>query len=128
MVRVAGVAPDGRRRNDDGVSDQPAPLAGVRIIESSLLGPGAITSHLADLGADVIKVEPPQGDYIREMTWPIVEGDSLLHLHIHRSKRSVILNLKQPEAVQVYLDLARNADAVVQAIPPGSLAKLGRGY
>src|SRR5438128_2628655 len=51
-----------------------APLHGVRIVESSMLGPGAITTHLADLGADVIKVEPPQGDYVREMTWPIVEG------------------------------------------------------
>ena len=68
--------------NHCAVTDQPAPLAGVRVIESSLLGPGAITSHLADLGADVIKIEPPQGDYIREMTWPIVEGSSLLHLHI----------------------------------------------
>ncbi|HEY5165142.1 MAG TPA: CoA transferase, partial [Acidimicrobiia bacterium] len=64
-------------------------LTGVRIIESSLLGPGELTSFLADLGADVIKVEPPQGDYIRRMTWPIVEGDSLLHLHIHRGKRSI---------------------------------------
>ena len=60
------------------------PLAGVRVIESSLLGPGAITTHLADLGAEVIKVESPAGDYIREMTWPIVEGVSLLHLHVHR--------------------------------------------
>ena len=44
------------------------PLAGVRVIESSLLGPAAITTHLADLGADVIKVEAPAGDYVREMT------------------------------------------------------------
>ncbi len=50
-------------------------LEGVRVIESSLLGPAAITSHLVDLGADVIKVEPPGGDYVRQMTWPIVEGD-----------------------------------------------------
>jgi|GEM_PF-6037436 len=51
---------------------RPPPLAGLRVIESSLLGPGAITTHLADLGAEVIKVESPSGDYIREMTWPIV--------------------------------------------------------
>jgi crotonobetainyl-CoA:carnitine CoA-transferase CaiB-like acyl-CoA transferase len=100
----------------------------VRVIESSLLGPGAITSHLADMGADVIKVEPAQGDYIRQMTWPIVEGDSLMHLHIHRGKRSITLNLKNPDAVQVYLDLVRTADAVVEAMRPGSLAKLGLGY
>ena len=65
------------------------PLAGVRVVECSMLGPGAVTTHLADLGADVIKVEPPSGDYIREMTWPIVEGVSLMHLHISRGKRSV---------------------------------------
>ena len=65
-----------------------APLEGLRVIESSLLGPGAISMHLADLGAEVIKVEAPGGDYIREMTWPIIEGVSLLHLHISRGKKS----------------------------------------
>ncbi|HEX7410056.1 MAG TPA: CoA transferase, partial [Candidatus Binatia bacterium] len=62
------------------------PLASVRVIESSLLGPGAITTHLADLGAEVIKVESPSGDYVRDMTWPIINGVSLFHLHISRGK------------------------------------------
>jgi crotonobetainyl-CoA:carnitine CoA-transferase CaiB-like acyl-CoA transferase len=106
----------------------PAPLAGVRVIESSLLGPGELTHFLADLGAEVIKVEPPQGDYVRRMTWPIVEGDSLLHLHIHRGKRSVVLDLRTSEGVEVYLDLVRGADAVVEAMRPGALAKRGLGY
>jgi len=104
------------------------PLSGVRVIESSLLGPGELTSFLADLGADVIKVEPPQGDYVRQMTWPIVEGDSLLHLHIHRNKRSITLDLRTPEAVDVYLDLVRGADAVVEAMRPGALEKRGLGF
>ena len=104
------------------------PLAGLRVIESSLLGPGAITTHLADLGADVIKVESPGGDYIREMTWPIVEGVSLLHLHVHRGKQSIVLDLRKPEAIAVYLDLVRGADAVVEAMRPGSLAKRGLGF
>ncbi|MEB2346578.1 MAG: CoA transferase [Deltaproteobacteria bacterium] len=107
---------------------QRPPLAGLRVIESSLLGPGAITTHLADLGADVIKVESPAGDYIREMTWPIVEGVSLLHLHVHRGKRSLVLDLRKPEAVEVYKDLARGADVVVEAMRPGSLARRGLGY
>jgi crotonobetainyl-CoA:carnitine CoA-transferase CaiB-like acyl-CoA transferase len=106
----------------------PPLLAGVRVIESSLLGPGLVSTFLADLGADVIKVEPPQGDYIRQMTWPIVEGNSLLHLHTHRGKRSVTLNLKTEEGVEVYRDLVRGADAVLEAMRPGSLAKLGLGY
>jgi crotonobetainyl-CoA:carnitine CoA-transferase CaiB-like acyl-CoA transferase len=103
-------------------------LGGVRVIESSLLGPAAITLHLADLGAEVIKVEPPQGDYVRQMTWPIVEGVSLMHLHINRGKHSVALDLRTPEAVEVYLDLVRNADAVVEAMRPGALEKRGLGY
>ena len=103
-------------------------LDGVRVIESSLLGPAAITLHLADLGAEVIKVEPPQGDYVRQMTWPIVEGVSLMHLHINRGKRSVTLDLRTPEGVEVYLDLVRGADAVVEAMRPGALAKRGLGY
>jgi len=104
------------------------PLSGLRVIECSLLGPGAVTTHLADLGAEVIKIESPQGDYIREMTWPIVRGVSLLHLHIHRGKRSAVLDLRQPEAVAVFLDLVRGADVVAEAMRPGSLARRGLGF
>jgi crotonobetainyl-CoA:carnitine CoA-transferase CaiB-like acyl-CoA transferase len=110
------------------VAQKTGPLAGLRVVESSLLGPGAITTHLADLGAEVIKVESPGGDYIREMTWPIVEGVSLLHLHVHRGKQSLVLDLKKPEAVAVYLDLVRRSDVVVEAMRPGSLARRGLGY
>ncbi|MFQ5417263.1 MAG: CaiB/BaiF CoA transferase family protein [Myxococcota bacterium] len=105
-----------------------SPLSGVRIIESSLLGPAAITTHLADLGAEVIKVESPSGDYVREMAWPIVNGTSLLHLHINRGKKSLTLDLRKPEGVQVYLDLVEGADIVIEAMRPGSLAKRGLGY
>jgi crotonobetainyl-CoA:carnitine CoA-transferase CaiB-like acyl-CoA transferase len=105
-----------------------APLAGLRVIESSLLGPAAITTHLADLGAEVIKVESPAGDYVREMTWPIVRGVSLLHLHVNRGKRSVVLDLRKPEAVEVFRDLVRGADVVVEAMRPGSLARRGLGF
>ena len=83
---------------------------------------------LADLGAEVIKVEPPQGDYVREMTWPIVEGVSLMHLHVNRGKRSVVLDLRTPEGREVFLDLVRGADAVVEAMRPGGLARRGLGY
>ena len=110
------------------MSNRTTPLAGLRVIESSLLGPAAITTHLADLGAEVIKVESPAGDYIREMTWPIIEGNSLLHLHINRGKKSLTLNLKREEAVAIYLDLVRDADVVVEAMRPGSLARRGLGY
>ena len=103
-------------------------LSGVRIIESSLLGPGQISTFFSDLGADVIKVEPPQGDYIRQMTWPIINGVSLLHLHTHRGKRSIALNLKTDEGLGIYKELVSSADAVVEAMRPGTLEKLGLGY
>ena len=101
---------------------------GVRVIECSMLGPGALGTHLADLGAEVIKVEPPSGDYIREMTWPIVEGVSLLHLHIGRGKKSIVLDLRPPEGVATFLDLVRGADAVIEAMRPGGLERRGLGW
>ena len=111
-----------------GMTNPSAPLAGVRIIEASLLGPAAITSSLVDLGADVVKVESPQGDYIREMTWPIVEGVSLMHLHLNRGKRSIVLDLKTEEGVATFLELARHADAVIEAMRPGALERRGLGF
>jgi crotonobetainyl-CoA:carnitine CoA-transferase CaiB-like acyl-CoA transferase len=110
------------------VRQKQGPLAGVRIVECSMLGPGAITTHLADLGADVLKVEPPAGDYARQMTWPIVEGVSLLHLHISRGKRSIVLDLRTEEGREIFLELVRGADAVVEAMRPGGLDRRGVGY
>lgn len=104
------------------------PLAGVRIIEFSMLGPAAITTPLADLGAEVIKVETPSGDYIRQMTWPIVEGTSLMHLHVNRGKRSLVLDLRKPEGVSTALELIKDADVVIEAMRPGGLERRGLGY
>jgi len=105
-----------------------APLHGIRIIECSALGPAAITMPLVDLGAEVIKVEPPAGDYIREMTWPIVDGVSLMHLHINRGKRSIVMDLRNDEDVAIFKELAATADVVVEAMRPGGLARRGVGY
>jgi crotonobetainyl-CoA:carnitine CoA-transferase CaiB-like acyl-CoA transferase len=107
---------------------RPAPLDGIRILECSALGPAAITMPLIDLGAEVIKVEPPSGDYIREMTWPIVEGVSLMHLHVNRGKRSIVMDLRTEEDVATFKELAKTADVVVEAMRPGGLARRGVGY
>jgi len=104
------------------------PLHGMRIIECSALGPAAITTALVDLGADVIKVEPPGGDYLREMTWPIVEGTSLMHLHLNRGKRSLVLDLRTDAGVAIFKELAADADVVVEAMRPGSLGRRGVGF
>jgi len=110
------------------MGDANRPLAGLKVLENSLLGPGLVATFLSDLGADVVKVEPPAGDYVRQMTWPIVEGNSLLHLHTHRGKRSICLDLKQESALEAYREMAREADVVVEAMRPGSMAKLGLGF
>lgn len=103
-------------------------LSGLRVVECSMLGPGAVTTPLADLGAEVIKVEPPAGDYVRAMSWPIVDGVSLLHLHVNRGKRSIVLDLANPAGREVFLELIAGADAVVEAMRPGGLARRGLGY
>jgi crotonobetainyl-CoA:carnitine CoA-transferase CaiB-like acyl-CoA transferase len=126
--------PGRRVRQDRGQTDvdgrsvmAQGPLAGVRIVECSMLGPAAITTALADLGADVVKVEPPGGDYIRAMTWPIVEGVSLMHLHLNRGKRSITLDLRSDSGKEVFRTLAATADVVVEAMRPGALDRLGLG-
>jgi crotonobetainyl-CoA:carnitine CoA-transferase CaiB-like acyl-CoA transferase len=110
------------------MSERPAPLAGMRIVEVAMLGPGNLTTHLADLGADVIKIEPPQGDYGRRMTWPIVEGVSLLFLHVSRGKKSLVLDLRTDAGKEIFLELVRDADAVVEGMRPGGLDRRGLGF
>ena len=110
------------------MADKPPMLDGVRVIECSLLGPAAMTSHLVDFGAEVIKVEAPSGDYVRQMTWPMVNDISLMHLHINRGKQSLVLDLKVPEAIEVFEALVRESHVVIEAMRPGFLDKRGLGY
>lgn len=103
------------------------PLAGIRIADfsSNMAGPyGAMI--LAQLGADVIKVEAPQGDDAR--AWPpIVEGLSLTHRHMGAGKRSLVVDLKKPEGVQVALALLAQSDVVLQSMRPGVAERIGIG-
>ncbi len=105
------------------------PLLGVRILDLTRLLPGGYcTQILADLGADVIKVEEPgRGDYIR---WspPMVGGYSAAHWVLNRNKRSVTLNLKHPRGRELLLSLAEKAHVLVEGFRPGVMAKLGLGY
>jgi crotonobetainyl-CoA:carnitine CoA-transferase CaiB-like acyl-CoA transferase len=105
-----------------------APLAGVRVIDCSLLAPGATAAHLADLGAEVIKVEAPGGDYVRQLTWPIIEGSSLMHHEVSRGKQSIELDLRQPAGARVFRDLVAKSDVLIEAMRPGALTRRGLGY
>jgi CoA:oxalate CoA-transferase len=105
----------------------PKPLAGIRIIELAnfIAGPFAGTL-LADMGADVVKVEPPAGDMARA-TPPIRNGESVSFAALNRNKRSLVLDLKQPQAIEILLKLAAKSDVFLEAYRPGALDKLGLG-
>ena len=107
-------------------------LAGVRVLDLSMLGPGALGGHFVDFGADVIKVEAPSGDYVRQMTWPIVHDEhgsnSLMHLHLNRGKRSVVLDLKSDDDRERFAALVRTSDVVIEGMRPGFLDKIGFGF
>jgi alpha-methylacyl-CoA racemase len=104
------------------------PLAGLTILDLTRLLPGGYcTLLLADLGANVIKVEEPgRGDYIR---WspPLVEGESGAHRALNRGKRSISLNLKAPQGVELLRRLAFVADVLVESFRPGVMDRLGSG-
>ncbi len=105
------------------------PLAGVRILDLTwvLSGPFC-TATLADLGADVIKVErPPYGDVSRT-TAPIIDGESGYFFSVNRGKRSIALDLTTDEGKALFRDLVREADVMVENFTPGAMDRLGLGY
>jgi crotonobetainyl-CoA:carnitine CoA-transferase CaiB-like acyl-CoA transferase len=104
-------------------------LDGLRVVEVAILAPNMVGMHLADLGADVIKVEVPgRGDYTHSVGLARANGVSFLHLRWNRGKRSVALDLRAPEGVEVFLDLVRRSEVVIEGMRAGALAKRGVGY
>jgi crotonobetainyl-CoA:carnitine CoA-transferase CaiB-like acyl-CoA transferase len=101
---------------------------GVMVVDltNNLAGPNT-TSLLTDFGAEVIKVEKPGGDDNRK--WPpFFEGTSITSVWLNRGKKSIVLDLTQPDGVAVLKDLIRKADVVVESFRPGVMKKLGIGY
>jgi crotonobetainyl-CoA:carnitine CoA-transferase CaiB-like acyl-CoA transferase len=103
-------------------------LADIRVIDLSLLAPSMVGMHLADLGATVVKIEPPRGDHTRQVGGPFRSGPSLNHLRWNRGKRSVALNLKVESGRNTYLELARVADVIIDGLRAGATDRLGIGY
>ncbi len=104
-------------------------LSGFNILDLSRLLPGPFCSMLlADMGAEVIKIEEPKvGDYIR--WWPPQVGrNSGFHVVLNRNKRSLTLNLKASEGKEIFQSLVRNADVVLESFRPGVMKRLGLGY
>lgn len=104
------------------------PLDGIRVAEFCSTAAGPFCAMLlADMGADVIKVEPPDGDGLRQ--WPpITDGFSENFASINRNKKSVVLDLKDPEAAAIARRLIRDCDVLVENNRPGVMDRLGLGY
>src|SRR5512147_2805206 len=102
------------------------PLAGLRVLDLSRLYPGPFASLvLADLGADVVKVEEPgTGDYLRWMA-PLAGRQSGFFHALNRNKRSLTLDLKAPGGAELFLRLSRGADVVLESYRPGVMDRLG---
>lgn len=105
------------------------PLAGIRVVDTTVnvLGPVA-TQILGDLGADVIKVETPQGDPNRDTGPHRNPRMSAMHMNVNRNKRSITLNLKRPEALEALMRLIETADVFVHSMRPAAAKRLGISY
>ena len=104
-------------------------LEGLRVIDMATVfaGPGA-ARHLADFGADVVKVESPDGDGVRRMGWfPPEGGDSYTWKLLGRNKRAVVLDLKTDDGRDALLRLADTADVLIENFRPGTIERLGLG-
>jgi len=108
---------------------RPKPLDGVRVLDLTRLLPGPVaTLHLADMGADVVKIEDTEtGDYARA-TGPARGRSSVFFQLVNRNKRAIRLDLKQPQGREVLLRLAKGAEILVEGFRPGVMARLGVGY
>src|SRR5207237_5857391 len=128
--RACAPSPSGGRRS----SRDARPLAytllgGVRVLEMALLAPDLLGMHLADLGAEVIKIEqPPGGDYLREIGARKLAGLNLMHLRWNRGKKSVTLDLKRAEGQRLLHRLVATADVFIDGLRQGAAARCAADY
>jgi crotonobetainyl-CoA:carnitine CoA-transferase CaiB-like acyl-CoA transferase len=107
----------------------PPPLAGIKVLEvGNYMAAPFCAMQLADLGADVVKIENPNGgDQVRSSA-PLIDGEGSAFVRLNRNKRSLAVDLKNAEGKEVMLRLARSADVVIENLRPGTMRELGLGY
>ncbi len=113
-----------------GLAKSAGALAGLRVVDlTRVLGGPYCTMVLSDHGAEVIKLEPPQGDEVRDWGPPFDDnGDASYFININRNKKSVGLDLSKPDGKAVLLRLLEGADVLIENFKPGSMEKWGLGY
>ena len=103
-------------------------LSGLKVIDFTQIAAGpTCTMMLADLGADVIKIESPNGDLGRAFV-PLIDGESVTFMSMNRNKRSIVFDLKNKDHLQICRELLLEADVVVESFRPGVMQRLGLGY
>ncbi|TAM87312.1 CoA transferase [bacterium] len=105
------------------------PLTGIKVYEiGNFMAAPYCSMQLADLGADVVKIENPDGGDMTRLTAPFLDGESSNFIRLNRNKRSLALDLKQPEGKEIFRTLARGADIIVENLRPGTMAHLELDY
>src|SRR5438067_4463578 len=104
-------------------------LSGIRVIEvGNFMAAPFCTLQLADLGADVVKIEVPDGGDQVRTTAPFLQGESSSFIRLNRNKRSLALDLKSPEGKEIFRRLVRRSDVVVENLRPGTMGDLQLDY
>ena len=105
-----------------------SPLEGVRVLDFSIMLAGPYCARLlADVGAEVIKIEPPEGDEMR-LRAPVRDGHSAYFGQLNAGKRSIALDLKSSDAIKLVHRMVENTDILVENFRPGVMERLGLGY
>ncbi|KQB34172.1 CaiB/BaiF CoA transferase family protein [Acidiplasma aeolicum] len=104
-------------------------LKGLKVLDFTQAMSGPVASMiLGDLGADVIKVEPPAGDQSRSWAPPFIDDESAYYISVNRNKKSICMDLKHPDATEIIKKLVEKSDIVIENFRPGTAKKLGIDY
>jgi crotonobetainyl-CoA:carnitine CoA-transferase CaiB-like acyl-CoA transferase len=104
-------------------------LDGIRVVDlTRVLGGPYCTQVLGDHGAEILKIEPPQGDEVRDWGPPFHEDDAAYFIGVNRNKRAMGLDLSVPRGRQLLMELLRDADVLIENFKPGAMERWGLGY